>query len=184
MLILARRRLSCTAHWIIITCATSLSMPWRSWLKGVPLVKFKFVGAADFGAGKLSPADQPSCSHGAGSLHRLCSLQSKWPASSLEADIGIVPYEESSGTHCAFVAKIVEYLAVGLPVVSTPLNSARRYFKDEPMVRFSEFNGQSFGEKILSWLSEPHRAVGRASPASQRPRPARTGLAGHLPQSS
>ena len=44
---------------------------------------------------------------------------------------------------------------MGLPVVSTPLNSAQRYFKDEPMVRFSEFNGQSFGENILSWLSEP-----------------------------
>ena len=71
------------------------------------------------------------------------------------ASIGIVPYEESTGTHCAFVAKIVEYLALGLPVVSTPLNSALRYFKSEPMVRFSKFTGASFGEGILSWLREP-----------------------------
>lgn len=71
------------------------------------------------------------------------------------ASIGIVPYEESTGTHCAFVAKIVEYLALGLPVVSTPLSSAVRYFKSEPMVRFSKFNGASFGEGILSWLREP-----------------------------
>jgi glycosyltransferase involved in cell wall biosynthesis len=69
-----------------------------------------------------------------------------------EASIGIVPYEESVGTHCAFVAKIVESLAVGLPVVSTPLDSAVRYFGDEPMVRFSEFDGISFGRKIMSWL--------------------------------
>ena len=69
-----------------------------------------------------------------------------------DASIGIVPYEESLGTHCAFVAKIVEYLAVGLPVVSTPLDSAVRYFSDEPMVRFSEFDGISFGRKIMSWL--------------------------------
>jgi glycosyltransferase involved in cell wall biosynthesis len=72
-----------------------------------------------------------------------------------EASIGIVPYEESVGTHCAFVAKIVEYLAVGLPVVSTQLNSAVRYFGDEPMVRFSEFDGVSFGRKIMSWLLDP-----------------------------
>jgi len=71
------------------------------------------------------------------------------------ATVGIVPYDESTGTHCAFVAKIVEYLGAGLPVVSTPLNSARRYFGNEPAVRFSEFNGQSFGQQILSWLDAP-----------------------------
>jgi glycosyltransferase involved in cell wall biosynthesis len=82
------------------------------------------------------------------------------------ASVGIVPYEESTGTHCAFVAKIVECLGVGLPVVSTPLNSARRYFGNEPAVRFSEFNGESFGRQILTWLDEPlerRRAVGHAA---------------------
>jgi len=85
------------------------------------------------------------------------------------ATVGIVPYEESTGTHCAFVAKIVEYLGAGLPVVCTPLNSARRYFNNEPAIRFSEFNGMSFGQQILSWLDEPpdrRRTLGRA--ASQR----------------
>jgi glycosyltransferase involved in cell wall biosynthesis len=72
-----------------------------------------------------------------------------------ECSIGIVPYEESIGTHCAFVAKIVECLAIGLPVVSTSLNSAVRYFGDEPMVRFSDFEGIGFGRKIMSWLLDP-----------------------------
>lgn len=80
------------------------------------------------------------------------------------ASVGIVPYEESTGTHCAFVAKIVEYLALGLPVVSTPLDSARRYFGSETRVRFSEFSGSSFGDKILSWLDEP---VDRWTPAAR-----------------
>ncbi len=85
------------------------------------------------------------------------------------ATVGIVPYEESTGTHCAFVAKTVEYLGVGLPVVSTPLNSARRYFGNERAVRFSEFDGESFGRQILTWLDEPaerRRSLGRA--ASER----------------
>jgi glycosyltransferase involved in cell wall biosynthesis len=71
------------------------------------------------------------------------------------ASVGIVPYEESAGTHCAFVAKVVEYVASGLPAVCTPLKSVRSYFHSDPMVRFAEFNGEDFGEKILGWLAEP-----------------------------
>lgn len=72
-----------------------------------------------------------------------------------DATIGMIPYEESEGTHCAFVAKVVEYVASGLPAVCTPLKSIRSYFKSEPMIRFSEFNGDDFGRKIISWLDEP-----------------------------
>jgi len=73
------------------------------------------------------------------------------------ATIGIVPYEESNGTHCAFVAKAVEYLGVGLPVVSTPLRNLSSYFRDEPRIRFSGFDGSSFASQILEWLNDPQR---------------------------
>ena len=72
-----------------------------------------------------------------------------------DASVGIVPYEESAGTHCAFVAKVVEYVAIGLPAVATPLKSIRRYFQNDPMVRFSKFDGEDFGKLITSWLDEP-----------------------------
>src|SRR5208337_4360779 len=71
------------------------------------------------------------------------------------ANVGIVPYEESAGTHCAFVAKVVEYVASGLSSVCTPLKSIRSYFQNDPLVRFSEFNGEDFGKKIISWLDQP-----------------------------
>ena len=71
------------------------------------------------------------------------------------ANVGIVPYEESAGTHCAFVAKIVEYAATGLPAVVTPLKSVRGYFKNDPLVKIAEFNGESFGRNILAWLDTP-----------------------------
>lgn len=70
------------------------------------------------------------------------------------ANVGMVPYEESAGTHCAFVAKVVEYVASGLPSVCTPLKSIQRYFQNEPMIRFSKFAGEDFGRKIVSWLDE------------------------------
>ncbi|MBE7503476.1 MAG: glycosyltransferase family 4 protein [Verrucomicrobiales bacterium] len=87
------------------------------------------------------------------------------------ATVGMVPYEESAGTHCAFVAKVVEYLAVGLPAVCTPLDSLRRYFHDEPLLRFSRFDGASFGDTLLAWLREPwaNRAA-LAGPAARRVR--------------
>jgi glycosyltransferase involved in cell wall biosynthesis len=71
------------------------------------------------------------------------------------ASVGIVPYEESAGTHCAFVAKIVEYVATGLPTVCTPLKSVQRYFRNDPLVKFSSFAGADFGNKILEWLAAP-----------------------------
>ena len=85
------------------------------------------------------------------------------------ASVGIIPYEESRGTHCAFVAKVVEYLGTGIPAVCTPLNNVRRYFADEPAIKFSGFDGTSFGDAILAWLHEPlekRLALGRA--ASER----------------
>ena len=87
------------------------------------------------------------------------------------ATLGIVPYEESAGVHCAFVAKLVEYLGLGLPVVSTPLDSARRYFGREPAVRFAGFDGPSFGQAVLDWLNEPaeqRRCLGLAASARVR----------------
>lgn len=85
------------------------------------------------------------------------------------ATLGMVPYEESTGAHCAFVAKIVEYLAVGLPVVSTPLDSAMRYFKKEPTVRFTEFNGESFASAMIDALRAPYN-LPAARKASERVR--------------
>ena len=53
------------------------------------------------------------------------------------------------------MAKAVEYLGCGLPVVSTPLENLQAYFGSEEAVRFSRFNGTSFGDAILRWLDVP-----------------------------
>lgn len=71
------------------------------------------------------------------------------------ASVGLVPYEETTGTHCAFVAKIVEYLGVGLPVVSTAIRSIHRYFADEPLARFVPFEGRAFAGAVFEQLQLP-----------------------------
>ncbi|MBC8243094.1 MAG: glycosyltransferase family 4 protein [Verrucomicrobia bacterium] len=72
-----------------------------------------------------------------------------------QAGVGIIPYEPSAGAHCAFVAKLVEYAALGLPVVSTPLAGVKAFFGDEPSVRFSAFDGGQFAEDVLDVLVNP-----------------------------
>ena len=72
-----------------------------------------------------------------------------------QAGVGIIPYESSSGTHCAFVAKLVEYAALGLPVVSTPLAGVKVFFNDEPSVRFSAFDGEQFARDVIDVLDNP-----------------------------
>ena len=72
-----------------------------------------------------------------------------------QASVGIIPYESSSGTHCAFVAKLVEYAALGLPVVSTPLAGVKAYFDGEPSVLFSTFDGVQFAKDVLDTLEHP-----------------------------
>lgn len=87
------------------------------------------------------------------------------------ATIGIVPYEESTGVHCAFVAKAVEYLGLGLPQVCTPLEGLRRYFGNEPAIRFAGFTGGEFGNAILGWLNVPReQRIAWARAASERVR--------------
>jgi len=75
------------------------------------------------------------------------------------AHAGIIPYESSSGAHCAFVAKLVEYLAMGLPVVSTPLAGVQRYFEGTESIRFSEFDGRQFAQDLLDVLENPPSAA-------------------------
>lgn len=77
------------------------------------------------------------------------------PAAVAGGSVGVTPYEPSTGTHCAFVAKTVEYLALGLPVVSTPLESARRYYAGWPAVKLAGADGGSVARALANWLATP-----------------------------
>ena len=69
-----------------------------------------------------------------------------------QAHVGIIPYESSVGTHSAFVAKMLEYVAVGLPVVSTPLSGVMAFFKNEASICFSKFDATQFAGDVLRLL--------------------------------
>ncbi len=118
-----------------------------------PETVFRFVGRRTGGLEKFLQRAQaiPNFKHEAEGFAPYAEVAKKLAS----ATVGIVPYEESAGTHCAFVAKIVEYVATGLPTVCTPLKSVQGYFKNDPLVKFAEFNGADFGKRILEWLEVP-----------------------------
>ena len=76
-----------------------------------------------------------------------------------QGHVGIIPYEESSGAHCAFVAKMVEYAAVGLPVVSTPLLGTKTFFLNEPTIIFSKFDSQTFARDTIQALNTNYQRI-------------------------
>lgn len=118
-----------------------------------PETTFRFVGKRTAGLEKFFQRAQtiPNFKFEAEGFTPYAEISKKLAS----AAVGIVPYEESAGTHCAFVAKIVEYVATGLPTVCTPLKSVQSFFKSDPLVKFSKFDGADFGNKILEWFDAP-----------------------------
>ena len=87
------------------------------------------------------------------------------------ATVGIVPYATSTGAHSTMVAKTVEYAAMGVPMVCTPLRGTMRYWGQNPIIRFSEMNPESFAQKVLTWFDESpenRHAWGEAASAKVR----------------
>jgi len=88
-----------------------------------------------------------------------------------DATVGIVPYAPSSGAHGTMVAKTVEYAAMGIPMVCTPLRGTMRYWEGNPIIRFSEMNPESFAGEVAGWFGESaerRQAWGRAASAKVR----------------
>lgn len=133
-----------------------------------PLTRFRFVGPSTPALRAFLDRLRHLCP-GIHLEHTGFVPYDRIPEALADASVGITPYQPSTGTHCAFVAKTVEYLALGLPVVSTPLDSAVRYFGSLPGVRFSSLDGTGFAEAILHWLqTSPSARESAVEPARRK----------------
>ena len=98
-------------------------------------------------------------------VHRLGNrLYADLPAYVQGFDVGIVPYLLNNWTESVDPLKLLEYLAAGIPTVSTPLPEVRKY---SPPVRIAS-GPEAFTAAIDAALAEPtslveaRRAVARA----------------------
>ena len=100
------------------------------------------VAAADIGevvligpVVKIDPADVPDSPR----VHQLgMQPYESLPALFSHADIGLMPFALNESTRYISPTKTPEYLAAGLPVVSTPINDVIRGYGDLDMVHVAE----------------------------------------------
>lgn len=53
-------------------------------------------------------------------------------------DVGLVPYHRTANSDSILTLKLLEYGAMGLPIVATPLEAIHRLFNGQPWIRFAE----------------------------------------------
>ncbi len=102
---------------------------------------------------KIDPAEVPTGPR----IHRLgMRAYDELPALFAHADVGLMPFAMNEATRFISPTKTPEYLAAGLPVVSTPVTDVVRGYGDLPMVHIAD-GGDAFADACLVALALPRR---------------------------
>lgn len=116
-----------------------------------PKARFEFIGPRTSSLASLAEAVAPEISRE--TLRQIGFVPYAEIGKRLAAaDCGIVPYEDTPGAHSAFVAKAVEFGAVGTPFVSSALRGIQPFFQGFSCVRFTDFNGDAFARAVCDIL--------------------------------
>ncbi len=120
-----------------------------------PRVKFRFIGKATKAWLSFIKSLRESGADVSRVIHQDFIPYEKLPETLSKCHVGWVPYEPSSGTHSAFIAKLVEYVALGMPSVCGKLSGVSKYFGNEPLVQFTEFDPKALADGLLLALNTP-----------------------------
>jgi glycosyltransferase involved in cell wall biosynthesis len=86
------------------------------------------------------------------------------------SDIGIVPYLSNEYMNLALPTKAFEYIATGLPVVSTKLEDLSKTFSSESISYIDQHNPLQFAEKVIELCTDPIRRKNQADRAIEEMR--------------
>jgi glycosyltransferase involved in cell wall biosynthesis len=82
-----------------------------------------------------------------------------------DMDVGIMGYRKNSATELALPVKLVEYVALGIPVIAPRLKTIEYYFTNEMVTYFEPENIDSLAQAIMDvycnkerWLKQVHIA--------------------------
>jgi glycosyltransferase involved in cell wall biosynthesis len=85
-----------------------------------------------------------------------------------DADIGLIPLRNSSGTDIMLPTKLLEYVTMGIPCIVPKTGTISRYF-DEDMVQFFEAeNVDSLAEAIITLYRDPGKRTSLSNNATER----------------
>jgi glycosyltransferase involved in cell wall biosynthesis len=72
-------------------------------------------------------------------------------------DLGVVPKRKDSFGNEAFSTKIMEFMAMSVPVVASRTRIDEYYFSDNLLQFFESGNAQDLAEKIYALIGDPDR---------------------------
>ena len=82
------------------------------------------------------------------------------------ASAGIVPMVNDAFTRHALPVKLLEFIALGLPVISSRTDTVRLYFDDSMIAFFEPGDAAELAERILELKSDPGRAARMSAAAA------------------
>lgn len=82
-----------------------------------------------------------------------------------DMDVGIIANRENAATELMLPVKLLEYVALGIPVVAPKLRAIKYYFTDDMITYFEPENVDSLAQAILNMLNDESRRKAQAEKA-------------------
>lgn len=118
-----------------------------------PLIRLRVIGAGDY-LNELKSLSRKLRVESAVSFENPVPIQ-ELAAKLGEANVGLVPNNESSATHLMLPVKLLEYAALGIPVICARLRTIEHYFSAKSVRFFSPNNAPQLARAIQDLYLDP-----------------------------
>lgn len=123
----------------------------------IPGLKLKIIGSGDYAAQVRALVERKALQdliefHPAVALEQL-------PGALSSASAGIVPNIASESTHLMLPVKLLEYAALGIPVVASRLKTIEHYFGDRAVAFFEPGNARDLAVRLEELYRDPARGL-------------------------
>lgn len=118
-----------------------------------PLIRLRIIGAGDY-LDELKALSQKLRVDSAISFENPVPIQ-ELAATIGGANVGLVPHNESSATHLMLPVKLLEYAALGIPVICARLRTIEHYFDAQSVRYFSPNNAGQLARAIQDLYLDP-----------------------------
>ncbi|MCK5579627.1 MAG: glycosyltransferase, partial [Planctomycetes bacterium] len=83
--------------------------------------------------------------------------QENIPAALSEVNLGVVPLKNAALTQLAFPTKLVEYVALGIPVLTADRKTIKKYFDDTALCFYDPADEKSLAECLAGLARDPEK---------------------------
>jgi glycosyltransferase involved in cell wall biosynthesis len=118
-----------------------------------PLIRLRIIGSGDY-LNELKTLSRKLRVESAISFENPVPIQ-ELAAKLGEANVGLVPNNESSATHLMLPVKLLEYATLGIPVICARLRTIEHYFSPKSVRYFSPNNAGQLARAIQDLYLDP-----------------------------